>query len=115
MSEWINVKDRLPEWYALLYMPKSEMILIGRYGLDINRELVWRGNFGQVSKDVISHWMPLPNEPEQKEIESACNHVWQLIPQQNLSSGKPYLPTHRCSNCHKLKAQLTQRDGESDE
>lgn len=59
MSEWISVKDRLPEekTRVLVFVPRS--------GLKIDTDRIvgriwvrWNGR--------VTHWMPLPEPPEEE-------------------------------------------------
>lgn len=65
MSEWISVKERLPESSTVLdikpvlvWEPTGNGIT---FGWHINEE--WR-IIGSPSEWPVSHWMPLPNPPE---------------------------------------------------
>ena len=59
MSEWISVKDRLPEHkgYYLVYWQ--------RYGSRDYIEIIYfRGKSRwATANDIITHWMPLPEKP----------------------------------------------------
>jgi len=64
MSEWISVKDRLPK--------ENEEVLAFSgfifYALNVNH-LYENGFFDLVEEIVyqnVTHWMPLPNPPEEK-------------------------------------------------
>jgi hypothetical protein len=75
MSNWINVKDRLPPNLedVMVYEKYCEIPFIGWYNLG---EEVWGVNtdFVEVIGDAylennvgaknVTHWMPLPNPPE---------------------------------------------------
>ena len=76
MSEWISVKDRLPE-----YKTPYDVVLVcdanDVYG-DINYAIAWRneprkgGDIWCFSTDLwadqfVTHWMPLPELPEEEE------------------------------------------------
>ena len=64
MSEWISVKDRLPQAkeYVLIYDPNHRNICKAWYVGDID---VWFSNeyFPQFTN--ITHWMPLPKPPKE--------------------------------------------------
>ncbi len=54
MSEWISVKDRLPEenGYVLAYSSSDDLVII-----------VLKSKFQSFE---ITHWMPLPEPPEEE-------------------------------------------------
>ena len=58
MSEWISVKERLPE-------KEAKVLTFGVYGYSVNyRDRFsgkWRGVNGK--PQWITHWMPLPEPP----------------------------------------------------
>jgi len=69
MSEWISVKDRLPDeadeqyiCYCTHLNNKSELVVA----------LLWNGETwgecehgGGVLNEYVTHWMPLPESPEE--------------------------------------------------
>ena len=60
MSEWISVKDRLPN-YNIEVVTRT---MAG--GLAINVYLIGKSIYRdhwQVSHDYVTHWMPLPDPP----------------------------------------------------
>ena len=61
MTEWISVKDRLPEGYeAVIVCRKGRGGCIVEQGcLDVNG---WWRVYGTRTKSV-THWMPLPDPP----------------------------------------------------
>ena len=89
MSEWISVKDRLPEGNGEIYgenYEESEMVMIygkdpyGIAGYGIARCIYdhtdredkggWSGTLGDdwvASMCFITHWMPLPEPPKEDE------------------------------------------------
>ncbi len=65
MSEWISVKDRLPESddYVLCYRDScglSSRIMVGFY---------LRGKWTCGAIGNVTHWMPLPEPPEEVQNE----------------------------------------------
>ena len=63
MSEWISVKDRLPEEAVMEY------IIYATNGIDV-RSSVWsHGHWiddeGYWLDDYVTHWMPLPEPPKE--------------------------------------------------
>ena len=58
MSEWINVKDELPN-------PEDELILghNGNYAFECNFD---DGYWCNIGGEDITHWMPLPEPPKDK-------------------------------------------------
>ena len=78
MSEWISVKERLPEkdgWY-LVYAPRywgNSKI----YGLDGLAYSNFKHNYkdhwgierkmGKGYPVIVTHWMPLPNSPKKEQ------------------------------------------------
>ena len=63
MSEWINVKDRLPEdgEHVLCFHFLGSYLVAQHFDDDID---IWRMNGGKV-RDIIS-WMPLPEPPKEE-------------------------------------------------
>ncbi len=61
MSEWISVKDRLPEDDTHVLINDGDNTGIGVY--DIEDEL-WTAQTWWSEYHLVSHWMPLPNPPE---------------------------------------------------
>lgn len=67
MSEWISVKDRLPEVgnYYLVYLEcgnvyhDKEMVVLPYNGTTKK----WYGTICDLTK-FITHWMPLPEKPK---------------------------------------------------
>lgn len=62
MSDWISVKDRLPK-------KNGDYIVYGEWGsgkkyMDIVDFAVHDGYFRTVWNFDVTHWMPLPQEPE---------------------------------------------------
>lgn len=70
MSEWISVKDRLPEpgEDVLLYFGNNHgnnMTVGGKYNLDESWYSITDGEFYTDCDTTPSHWMPLPEPPEE--------------------------------------------------
>ena len=69
MTEWISVKDRLPEG---LLVPTSVIVCVEfpTGGRLVAPTHYFRGSFaGQVQSEV-THWMPFPEPPTEGENES---------------------------------------------
>ena len=76
VQEWISVKDKLPPHNhdVLVYRPDMAMKILvdnyyGYYGED---DAEWHEGWAKYGKDIhnnplITHWMPLPLEPEAKK------------------------------------------------
>ena len=62
-SEWISVKDRLPEdWCPVLVMVReTEMPLLGSYRENVWFHEMWNTTF---INGAVTHWMPLPQPPK---------------------------------------------------
>ena len=74
MDKWISVKDRLPEdgQNCILYYPENNPEFVsGEYDNEFNRwyyayeEYSYRPAFNEL-QDGITHWMPMPDPPEDK-------------------------------------------------
>lgn len=77
-QEWISVKDRLPRYNetVLIYRPfMAEDISVGNYyGYYGEDDEEWHEGWvccGTIvtDKDVITHWMPLPEPPKEQTDE----------------------------------------------
>ena len=68
MTEWISVKERLPEPFeiVLVHTPEEKLFptvcegYLANYG-------IWYTGFYMREPDEVTHWMPLPEPP--KEVE----------------------------------------------
>lgn len=69
MTEWISVKDRLPEWREWVLVTHVGEVDRGRLIEDYGypRGYYWDvvGYEGLID---VTHWMPLPKPPEKKDI-----------------------------------------------
>lgn len=67
-SEWISVKDRLPKYNepVLVYRPSMALknVVDQYYGYWGEDDDEWHEGWG--SKDRNTHWMPLPEPPEEE-------------------------------------------------
>jgi hypothetical protein len=63
MSEWISVKERLPEPgpYVLICLC-GHSVFVGRYSL--HKHPKWQMGLETKSIMGVTHWMPLPGPPE---------------------------------------------------
>ena len=64
MSEWISVKDRLPELYkGCLICSEHGNIRTGYYSC---HNEWFASEYGQNIIKYVTHWMPLPDLPKEK-------------------------------------------------
>lgn len=63
MSDWISVKDRLPEKYERVIVVNS-CGYVSDGCLYNGNNFVLRGTFGDTI-NFITHWMPLPEPPKE--------------------------------------------------
>jgi hypothetical protein len=63
--EWVNVKDRLPEdsQNIIFYLSSANDVMSGYYDALLKEFTILNGEWGWSTAD-ISHWMPLPEPPE---------------------------------------------------
>lgn len=67
MSEWISVKDRLPEKsQAVLAFSRDKVQQIAELRDDISgmHRYKWDCDTYDLESDWVTHWMPLPDPPE---------------------------------------------------
>ncbi len=66
MTEWISVKDGLPEPYVsvLCYMPNEMPCTTVHEGFVTNKG-IWHSNYYDRKPDEVTYWMPLPQPPEE--------------------------------------------------
>lgn len=66
MGEWVAVWERLPELYKSVLVKfvwdKNDDGHIFDL-IEYNGELIWEDCEGGYGLDVVTHWMPLPNQP----------------------------------------------------
>lgn len=69
MSEWISVKDRLPELGTdVLCFDQLEGMHVQRLEKDTLCGTVWFDYYDQgINLDWVTHWMPLPEPPKEEE------------------------------------------------
>ena len=63
LYEWISVKDRLPEQFG--------KYLVVCKGICISQIRLWEGTWDSFAE--ITHWMPLPTPPTEKENKNESN------------------------------------------
>ena len=66
-GRWISVKDRLPEPFetVLVQMPLENPLPTVGWGF-IKGDGEWYCNHFNRDKDEVTHWMPLPEPPEEE-------------------------------------------------
>lgn len=69
MSDWISVKDRMPEEGVEVLVYGD--IYLNRKGADVDFVDRESGNFFYYDEGEITHWRPLPEPPESAEIMEA--------------------------------------------
>ena len=68
-SEWISVKDRMPEEGVDVLVYGD--IYLNRKGADVDFVDRESGNFFYYDEGEVTHWSPLPEPPESAEIMEA--------------------------------------------
>lgn len=65
--QWISVEERLPEPFVsvLVYMPEEKPLPPVHEGF-LAREGMWYANYFDREPMEITHWMPLPEPPEEE-------------------------------------------------
>lgn len=68
MSDWISVKDRLPEdtKAVLVWTPENLCMYTGYLRDTMGRLAVWAhfGGMGGTINKEVTHWMPIPEPPK---------------------------------------------------
>lgn len=71
MSDWISVKDRLPETRETYFISDGKEIDFGYWYTYENRKKRWAVDYGDpINYDAVTHWqsvMPLPDPPEEEK------------------------------------------------
>ena len=63
---WVNVKDRPPNEECLAFSKKYKEMIIGYLYEDNVSESNWSAENNEVVLYDVTHWMPLPEPPEEK-------------------------------------------------
>lgn len=64
MSEWVSVKDGLPDDGETVLTYKNGIVEVQVYEKKRNGWISWQGNWFW-SMATVSHWMPLPEPPKE--------------------------------------------------
>lgn len=72
MSKWISVKDRLPDTFVsvLVHMPGEKPLPAVHEGY-LRPDGKWYSAFYEREPDEVTHWLPLPEPPEEEEHENS--------------------------------------------
>jgi hypothetical protein len=71
MSEWISVKDRLPEENENVILYDGKEVFCGDLFFGKLGKICWGIQacdgicYGHYNKDEVTHWMPLPKPPKE--------------------------------------------------
>lgn len=69
MSEWISADERLPEVYEsmLVFMPESGQHVLNVSYNEVHKKYEWDfpDKWINACDDDVTHWMPLPQQPEE--------------------------------------------------
>lgn len=65
MSDWISVRDRLPDRYSYYWIVASDFFTEGS-GIAIYDDGEWMP-LGRQCTMIVTHWMPIPKPPEDKQ------------------------------------------------
>lgn len=73
VSDWISVKDRLPERKYVDYLVATRLQTYGSKGINVawlnDDNGVWKSNDEWIcdGREIVTHWMPLPEPPRDEE------------------------------------------------
>ena len=105
MSEWINVKEKLPDSYdnVLVWLARGELE-IGRYNVDVNR---WFSDSGGEVRfiDSVIYWLPLPQPPMRAWL---MQELVQLI-KKYIGKGSGYSGIHLMPEVRQLLEEAADR------
>lgn len=67
MSEWISVKDKLPQESKpiIVYNKKTLQVVVAIRRYRKTKGWVWTRNNYMIKREYITHWMPLPEPPNE--------------------------------------------------
>ena len=66
MSEWVNVKEKLPSIGKALVFSGVAGVMVGYFAGHNTSHYVWKSYIGYVFwDDEVTHWMPLPEPPKE--------------------------------------------------
>jgi hypothetical protein len=65
MSEWISVEDRLPQSGVEVFIVSFGHVQYTAYVLIDGVWETWDREYEHCSPDQITHWMPIPDPPEE--------------------------------------------------
>lgn len=67
MSEWISVKDRLPELHHIVIIYDGYDVGAGSYQGNDDKGQIWMGDDFSDYNPEVTYWMPLPEPPTEVE------------------------------------------------
>lgn len=65
MSEWIQVEDRLPEYYEIVLVFTRPKIFTLAFRSKVKNREWWDPDRFDLVDVPITHWMPLPDPPKE--------------------------------------------------